>query len=227
MNTHPHIAIVEDDIDQRESLHLWLTLKDFQVWTAESAEVFYQHASIHPVDILIIDLGLPGEDGLQTIRRLRKSVRHGIIITSARSRVNNRLEGLAAGADYYLVKPVVPEELLLCIEALWQRMQEASQVGGWVLRVSTQELRAPCGTAIKLTPSEVLLLSHLAEQDKPVLKKDLITYMGADPKVASLHRLDAHLSRLRIKVKEMAKTPLPIIVVPGLRLKLDASLRVL
>ena len=227
MSLQPRIAIVEDDADQRESLQMWLSFKGYDVWAVESAEAFYLQAGSQPVDVLIIDLGLPGEDGLQTIRHLRQSVRHGIIITSARSRINDRLEGMGAGADYYLVKPVVPEELLLCVETLWQRMQEASQTGGWVLRVSAQELQAPCGAIIRLTPSEVLLLSHLAEQNGPVLKGDLVTLMGADPRVASLHRLDAHLSRLRRKVKEVTELALPISAVPGLRLKLDTQLTVL
>ena len=227
MSLRPRIAIVEDDADQRESLQLWLNFKGYDVWGVESAETFYLQAGNQPVDVLLIDLGLPGEDGLQTIRYLRESVRHGIIITSARSRINDRLEGMGAGADYYLIKPVVPEELLLCIETLWQRMQEAAQTGGWVLRVSAQELQAPCGTVIKLTPSEALLLRHLAEHDEPVLKKDLLAHMGGDPKFADMHRLDAHLSRLRGKVKKMTETRLPISPSPGLRLKLDAPLTVL
>lgn len=229
MNQRPHIAIVEDDADQRESLQLWLTLKGYAVWAVESAELFYSQSARQPVDILIIDLGLPGEDGLQTIRHLRQSVRHGIIITSARSRTIDRLEGLGVGADYYLVKPVVPEELLLCIESLWQRMREAVRdIGsGWVLRVSAQELQAPCGTVINLTPSEVVLLRYLAEQNEPLLKKDLLAYMGGDPRVADMHRLDAHLSRLRGKVRKATEIPLPISPLPGLRLKLDISLTVL
>lgn len=224
MNISPNIAIVEDDLDQRESLQMWLDLRGYQVWAVESAEEFYQMVEGEPVDILIIDLGLPGEDGLQTIRRLRESARHGIIITSARSRVNDRLEGLGAGADYYLVKPVVPEELLLCIEALWQRMQEAVQVSSWALRSGEQQLQAPCGAIIKLTPSEVLLLSYLAEQDEPIHKKELLVHMGADPRVADIHRLDAHLSRLRSKIRKASQMPLNITSAPGLRLKIETPL---
>lgn len=226
MGKRPHVAIVEDDPEQRESLTLWLTLKGYDVWAVESAEEFYSQMAVKPVDILIADLGLPGEDGVQMIHKLRQQARHGIIITSARSSIKDRLEGLGVGADHYLVKPVVPDELLLYIDALWQRIRESVHEGSWVLSCQRQVLQAPCGALIKMTPSEVLILSYLARQDAPVLKESLVVHLGADPNLVGLHRVDAHLSRLRIKLKKATKETLPIIAVPGLRLLLEAHITI-
>lgn len=236
---YPRLALVEDDPDQREALLAWLRMNDYQVWGAESAEAFYKRAIVAPVDILIIDLGLPGEDGIETIQHIRNSSNMGIIIVSARSSVDERVEGMQSGADLYLVKPVVPEELAVCIETLWQRINQQPAITKkpsteltdsarekWLLFTKERRLQAPNGLSAKLTPSELVILELCSGMGGTVKREDLVLALGADPKSFSMHRIDAHLSRLRKKISNTCKLTLPLATLPGLRLEFNGILEV-
>lgn len=236
MSTRPRLALIEDDPDQRESLLIWLRLKGYPVWAVESAEAFYKQAVVNPVDIIIIDLGLPGEDGLQTIQHLRESTRLGIIIVSARSHIQDRMQGMQLGADQYLVKPIIPDELMLYIEALWQRIVDAASsqgglpaeptrpVAAWLLLEQQLQLQTPKGMSIALTPSELLILTQLIEHQTPMERKALALTLGGNPRSYDMHRIDAHLSRLRRKLKQVTDEPLPILSLPGSRLQLTETI---
>jgi two-component system response regulator PhoP len=229
---HPRIALVEDDPDQRESLLAWLRMNNHQVWAVESAEAFYKQAIVNPVDILIIDLGLPGEDGIETIKHIRESSEMGIIVVSARSSAAERVTGMKTGADQYLVKPIVPEELAVCIETLWQRIRPHasttsspsatptdSSKTAWRLFSAERTRHAPNGCTVKLTPSESIILEACAHTTKPLKREDLIESLGGNPKSFSMHRIDAHLSRLRKKVSDSCALSLPLSSLPGARLE--------
>lgn len=231
--SNPKLALVEDDLEQRETLHTWLRLNNYPIWSTESAESFYKMAVVDPVDILIIDLGLPGEDGITTIQHLRKHTSIGIIVVSARSLSADRVLALQSGADIYLVKPVVPEELLSCINNLWLRIQfanrpeiqttlyesdqETDEV--WRLLCSHRNLISPSGVSVKLTPSELAILTAFVQAQGPLSRNDIIIALGANPKSFQMNRIDVHLSRLRSKISNTCQMPLPVNLLPGSRLE--------
>jgi CheY-like chemotaxis protein len=103
MITNARIALVEDDQDLRQSTLEYLTLAGFSVWGAGSAEAFYRQFAADPVDVVVLDIGLPGEDGLGVAAMLKANPHVAIIILSARDGLDDRLLGLRAGADRYLV----------------------------------------------------------------------------------------------------------------------------
>lgn len=234
----PRLCIVEDDQEQRETLHTWLKLNDYPIWSTESAESFYKTATVNPVDIVIIDLGLPGEDGFSAIRHLRKHSTIGIIVVSARSLATDRVDALQSGADIYLIKPVVPEELLTCIENLWRRIQPpaldsqmslgltaTAQQGlqtmndVWHLGCAERYLVSPNGISVKLTPSEIAIMDAFSKANGPLSRHDIILALGANPKSFQMNRIDVHLSRLRNKILNACQMTIPITLLPGSRLQ--------
>lgn len=227
MSPIPHLALIEEDPEQRESLLLWLQLKEYRVWGAESAEAFYRKLQQSRADIVIIDLGLSGENGLQTIHHLRTKGRLGIIIVSARSSTKERLQGIKQGADLYLVKPVEPAELALYIDSLWQRMNEASLTpsdGVWILERKLRQLQTPHGATLSLTPSELVIIDVLAGSAAPLPRSELVVHLGGDLRTFAMHRIDAHLHRIRSKLKQVSEESLPMRTLPGARLEWTAAI---
>lgn len=225
------LALIEDDRDQRDSLASWLQMDGFAIWAVDSAEAFYKHHSIEPVDIVIVDLGLPGEDGLEVIRHLRSKLTLGIIVVSARSQVSDRLCAIEAGADNFLVKPVVTDELALYIRGLAKRLQplplDKSPTQAWQLNKQQRELISPNGERIALTSTEAILLLRLAEHNQAVSRQDLVQALGENPEQYDYHRLDVHLSRLRGKTRKGEGQAINIISVPRARLQLMDKVEVL
>lgn len=126
MKHQPHppirIAIVEDDADLLLSTQEFLSAAGYQVWGASNAEIFFRRCAAEPVDIVLLDIGLPGEDGLSVAALLQANTRIAVIILSARDAVEDRLAGMRAGADRYLVKPVNLIELAANIDAVAKRL---------------------------------------------------------------------------------------------------------
>ena len=102
----PRIAIIEDDPDLRDTMVDYLQSEGYPAWGVESAEFFYRRYAVEKIDIVIVDIGLPGEDGLSVTAHLHGLPELAVIIVSARGTLDDRLAGLRAGADRYLVKPV-------------------------------------------------------------------------------------------------------------------------
>lgn len=116
------IALVEDDNDLRSSTEEFLQATGHHVWGVATAEAFYRRFVIDPVDIVILDIGLPGEDGLSLAHLLRANPAIVVIILSARDAVEDRLAGLRTGADRYLVKPINLLELAANVKAVAKRL---------------------------------------------------------------------------------------------------------
>lgn len=238
-NKKPKLAIIEDDPEQREALQTWLQINSYPCWCTDSAESYYKTAAVNTVDILIIDLGLPGEDGFTTIQHLRENSSIGIIIVSARSQASDRIRGLQCGADMYLVKPVVPEELLSCIDNLWRRLNTTTdtppqntalidtitRADTWQLCCTQRHLVSPNSTVVKLTPSELSILKAFAQANGPLSREEIITALGADPKSFLMNRIDVHLSRLRSKIQSNCQIKLPITPLPGSRLEFTGKIQ--
>ncbi|PJI99003.1 DNA-binding response OmpR family regulator [Acidovorax sp. 69] len=223
----PSIAIVEDDSDQLHSIEEFLLDSGYSVWGACSAEAFYKGFTFQPVDVVILDLGLPGEDGLSVASLLKSRPDVGVIILSARDSLDDRLAGMRAGADRYLVKPVNLLELAANIDATASRLLPRGSVGTdmplptiplpaaqpacWVLAIKEWVLSSPQGRCLQLTTHEFMFLQQLMRADgQPVPKRDLSTHLFGARAQNGAERLNLLLTRLRKKAAEAFAEPLPV-----------------
>lgn len=123
--TKPRVAVVEDDDDLRDNLLYFLNAYGYPVWGAESGEAFFQRLVANEVDVLVLDVGLPGEDGLAIAQRAAQLRTMAVIILSGRDSENDRQTGLDSGADLYLVKPVDLREIRASIDEVWLAQRAA------------------------------------------------------------------------------------------------------
>ena len=214
------VAIVEDEVVQRTCVELFLQNCGFTVWGAPSAEAFYRQLAAQPADVVLVDRGLPGEDGLSLIRHLHEIGRYGIIALTGCGSVADRIAGLDAGADQYFVKPVDLHELAAGIRALVRGRSRttmpthrAPDVGHapWHINRMERALVSPLGQGVKLTSREMELLECLLkEPDCTVPKAHIIKTLGAPDEPEGYHRVEALISRLRKKVEQESGLALPI-----------------
>jgi two-component system, OmpR family, response regulator PhoP len=196
------VAVCEDDEDLRDILLQGLGDQGLRVFGVPSAETLGTFLASAVVDILLLDIGLPGEDGYSVARRLhRDHPSLGIIMITARGGVDDRVRGLAGGADLYFVKPVELAELVAAIRSLHRRLvpAAASVAPGaeWQLDRIHSTLCSPGGARVPLVESERRLLAELAANPGGTLDKArLLASLGWDSK----HRVEALISRLRKKV---------------------------
>jgi DNA-binding response OmpR family regulator len=225
MNTHARIALVEDDADLLLSTQEYLSLAGFSVWGAGSAEAFFRRFVADPVDVVVLDIGLPGEDGLSVTELLKKNPQVAVIILSARDSLDDRLAGMRAGADRYLVKPVNLAELAMNIDAVIKRLElplarasldlprQVSDQGSQQWKLDTQGwlLTSPSGQHLKLTAREFALLHRLIKvQGQAIPKKDLSDEIFGLRVSNATDRLNVLVTRLRKKAADTLSEPLPI-----------------
>lgn len=173
-----HILVVDDDPRIKELLRRTLAFAGYSVAVAGSGEEALARRLESPPDLIVLDVMLPGLDGLEIARRIRAAgERVPILMLTARDSVGDRVEGLAAGADDYLVKPFDPKELLARVMALLRRSEPDRQE---VLRFADLELNMAARVAhrgareIELSPTEYELLLLFLRQPRQVLTRDLI-----------------------------------------------------
>lgn len=214
-----NIAIVEDNDDLREELSFFLTANGCRVWESRSAELFWRQLHAEPTDIVLIDVGLPGEDGYGIVQHLSQLNRYGLIMLTARGSQNDKLSGLQSGADLYLIKPINFSKLLEQINDLWQRLlgddtrilKDSSNVPfvpvsserkpDFQLDRANFQVNMVGQSAIALTPIEFSLMERLLDFPEQVQsKQDLYDHLWGDNDV-ELHRVDVVLSRLRAKFR--------------------------
>lgn len=228
--THvPTVAIVDDEEDLSMNICLFLQAAGFEVWTANSAEHFYRQFANKKADVVIVDIGLPGEDGLSLIANLQEGNRGlGIIALTARGNVADRIAGLEAGADSYLVKPVDLYELAASIHAVLRRLdllessndatatarESGISPAQWVLSQTSRQLCTPEGSSLHLTSREFALLDCLMHQPEALVKKStLIMLFEADDEAqpsTDFHPVESILSRLRKKMLAETGLSLPV-----------------
>ena len=220
--TKPSIAIVEDDIDQLNNLQEFLVDSGYDVWCAGSAEAFYKGFTERPANVVVLDLGLPGEDGLSVASLLKSKPEVCVIILSARDSLDDRLAGMRAGADRYLVKPVNLLELAANIDATAIRLaakgeQEVHAVplsgteAPWVLAVKDWVLISPKGKPLQLTTHEFMFLQQLMRSGgQPQSKRDLGDLLFGPRAQNGAERLNLLVTRLRKKAADAFDEPLPV-----------------
>lgn len=226
MTSHIHdklarVAVVEDDADLRDNMLEYLQVQGYPVWGVGNAEDFYRRFAVDVVDVVVLDIGLPGEDGISAARHLRELPNLMVIIVSARDALEDRLAGLKAGADRYLVKPVDLAELVANIEAVGRRPATISAMGRiqeekpktvlWRLAKQGWRLTGPDGKVLGLTAREFLLLKCLFEANGETVPRKLIADKIIGARVFnSDERLDVMLARLRKKCAATLGQPLPV-----------------
>ena len=199
-----HLALVEDEADFADYLRRGLTYEGYGVSRVPSAEAAFGLVRRQRPDLVILDIMLPGMDGLTCCRQLRESGYSGaVLMLTARGAVNDRVSGLDAGADDYLVKPFAFDELLARLRSLLRRSGTTGQirsVAGMEIDAGLHEVRSG-KTAIALTRTEFDLLMLLCDPPGQVVTRDvLLERLWGDSPDQESNVLEVYVSRLRRKL---------------------------
>lgn len=198
------IIVVEDNADLREEVLFQLQHAGHVAEGAADATAMDALLARGAWDIALVDIGLPGEDGLSIARRLRRDTAMGIVMLTARGGLADRVQSLSEAADAYLVKPVEMPELLAVVASLERRMAPPpADTPAWLLDVARRELRAPDGRAVPLTETEFRLMGAMAWAFPEVAtRRALAGALGEEDFVNfDERRLEAAISRLRRKLE--------------------------
>lgn len=224
------IALVEDHFRLREELSVYLSDEGFSLQIADSAEELTSVLSKHPIDIIILDLNLPDEDGISICKRIRTTYPEiGIIILSGRVTHSDRAKGYNAGADVYLTKPSHPTEIISVIKNLNKRLKRTVYEINWTLNIKANQLTSPSGDRLILSSTETLVLKELSLSLTYASKERLLTHFtdANESNRSNIIRLEVLISRLRTKIKSTGNSELDIKAVRGLGYKLCNNLRIL
>jgi DNA-binding response OmpR family regulator len=221
----PRILIVEDDDHIRTALRLMFEGEGFSVDDASTGEVGVALFTRMTSDVAIVDVMLPGMTGFQTCEALRATSDVPIVIVSARDETADVVLGLESGADDYVTKPFVPEELLARVRAHLRRRPDKStnafQLGE--LRVIPNEgvVRHEDGAELHLTSTEFRLLTDLAAANGRVLsREDLLEHVWGYDYFGDSRLVDVHIRRLRMKIEPDPASPTYLVTVRGTGYKL-------
>ncbi|KIM00549.1 TorCAD operon transcriptional regulatory protein TorR [Paramagnetospirillum magnetotacticum MS-1] len=226
--TNPHILVVDDDREIRDLLTKFLMRHNLRVSAAKDGVEMMKMLDERRIDLVVLDLMLPGEDGLSLCRRMRES-RSGvpIVMLTAMGEDTDRIVGLEMGADDYLPKPFNPRELLARIKAVLRRTQASEDAPakpggtrlrflGWTLDLSSRDLLSPDGVMVALSAGEFGLLQVFVEHPRRVLSRDqLLDFARGRSAVPFDRSIDIQVSRLRRRIGDDARDPQIIKTVRG------------
>jgi two-component system, OmpR family, response regulator len=216
---NPHVLIVDDDREIRVLLADFLAKHGYRVDTAADTRAAARLIEDSRFDIVVLDLMLPGEDGLAFCRKLRASSTLPVIMLTALAEETDRIVGLEMGADDYLVKPFNPRELLARIKAVLRRTGANRSVAdaagnetlvfeGWRLDLGKRQLRASDAALIALTAGEFDLLAAFATHPQRVLSREQLLDLTKGRAAGPFDRsIDVQLSRLRRKIEADSTEP--------------------
>lgn len=215
------ISIVEGEAVLRQEMAFQLAHQGFRVESFENAAGFYRYLAVRPNTIAVLDIGLPGEDGIAICQYLRThDPMMGIVFVTASGRRDERLTGFAAGADAYLTKPVDMDELVLILRRFAMRFAAHKNVNdlprrgndhSWSMEPNSVFLTSPNGIRIKLSACEGQLLRKLLEKPgMPCTHAELGVALGLHPGEFDKHRIEVILSRLSGKVARSSGLELPL-----------------
>ncbi|MBK1868793.1 response regulator transcription factor [Aestuariivirga sp. YIM B02566] len=218
----PLVYLVDDDGDFRDEMVLGLSSLGLEAHGFHDAAALYRVCAARPPDIVVLDIGLDGEDGLSIAAHLRVSQSLGIVIATARSSVDDRVDGLMKGADAYLVKPIDVRELAATVVTLNERLKGLRAASRplpatpkWALVESGWVLTDGLGHRLRLTTSEQRFLGRLfSERGKTVERRVLVEALGADVYDFNYGHLDTIASRLRRRA-EKSNMSLPLHTIRG------------
>jgi len=220
METSPHILIVDDDKEIRDLLGRFLDKHGLRVTAAADGREMKKALEDRKIDLIVLDLMLPGDDGLTLCRNLRAASSVPIIMLTAMGEEMDRIVGLEMGADDYLAKPFNPRELLARIKAVLRRADDRSsgrgpgaeetvfQFSGWRLNAGRRELTSPEGVMVALSGGEFELLFAFVGHPGRVLSRDQLLDLARGREAQPFDRsIDVQVSRLRRKIDDDPKNP--------------------
>jgi two-component system, OmpR family, response regulator len=232
-----HILIVDDDAETRSLLQKYLQKQGYRVTAAADGKALRRAVEVGRPDLIVLDLMLPGEDGLQLCRDLRMRSNLPVIMLTARGEETDRIVGLEMGADDYLGKPFNPRELLARIKSVLRRARslpgnlerdsaKTFTFAGWTLEVATRNLTAPDGVVTPLSGSEFKLLRAFLAHPHRVLSRDQLIDIMISRDAGPFDRaIDVQVSRLRQRLRDDAREPRIIKTVRGEGYVLAAEVR--
>lgn len=222
------VAIVEDDPGIRDLVRMLLTREGFEVLAMENSASLDVDGVLERLDCLILDLMLPGEDGLEICQRLRaRWPRLPILIVTAKDDPIDRIIGLEIGADDYLAKPFNKRELLARLRSIIRRTRDIDTAAseengdnfrfdGWLLRLGARDLTNPAGEPVGLTTSEFDLLHAFVMHPRRILSRELLIDWTRGGHASPVDRvIDVQMSRLRRKLGDDPREPAMIRTVRG------------
>ena len=230
MNHQPHILMVDDDPDVREMVEEYLGAQGFRVSTAPGGAELRSILARERADLVLLDIKMPGEDGLSLARYIRENFSTGIIMVTAAGEVVDRIIGLEIGADDYVAKPFDPRELLARVKSVLRRLtsedsksdvsdaKPANEVrfGRCLLNLEAQTMRTLDGETVPLTSMEFDLLKAFAARPNRVLTRDQLLDLAHNRPWDPFDRsIDIRINRIRRKIEPDPAKPQTIKTVRG------------
>lgn len=220
------LLLVDDEPSLREPLAEYLTGQGFRVTEAESAAKARSNINQQRPDLVLLDIMMPGEDGLSLCRHLIETKGPPVILLTARGEATDRIVGLEMGADDYIVKPFEPRELVARIRSVLRRTPNIVSAGdtndrlylfeGWVLDPLKRKLIDPEGVAVPISTAEFRLLTAFLDHPRAVLDRDRLLDMVQGRSAHLFDRaVDNQVSRLRRKIETDNRDPQFILTVRG------------
>ena len=225
MSENGHILVVDDQQEICDLVREYLTDEGFRVSTANDGAGLRGVIAREAIDLVILDVVLRGEDGLQLARELRSQSDVGIIMLTGRGETVDRIIGLEMGADDYLSKPFHLRELLARVRSVLRRglrggdaspSRERVRFAGWTLDLASRELLSPAGDDVRLTTGEYELLAAFVGHANQVLSRDRLLDLSRHREAGPFDRtIDVQVGRLRRKLEDDPKNPAVIKTVRG------------
>jgi two-component system OmpR family response regulator len=238
-SARPHVVALDDDPSVRTLLADYLGGNDLRVTAVATGAEFAAVLERDPADVVLLDLRLPGEDGMHIARRLRERSWTPILMLTGRKEEADRVMGLEVGADDYLTKPFSPRELLARVRALLRRAKghatvadsiakvRAIRFGGWELNVGLRRLKGSDGTSLELSNGEFSLLAAFLAVPGRVLTRDQLLELSRLHNAEVYDRsIDVQILRLRRKIEVDAARPKFIRTLRGLGYVFESAVEV-
>ena len=219
MNRTPHLMVVDDDTKIRRGLAKFFAEQGLRVTVAADGRDMFEKLTGARVDLIVLDVMMPGEDGLSLLRRLRTGTNIPVILLTARAEETDRIIGLEIGAEDYVCKPFSLRELLARVRVVLRRglvseteaSTRAASIFGferWLLNARARTLTSPTGAHVELTTGEFDLLLAFAEHPNRVLNRDQLLDLARGRDSMSVDRaMDVQVMRLRRKLEQDPQNP--------------------
>jgi DNA-binding response OmpR family regulator len=218
MSGPAHIVVVDDDADVRTTVSEYLRRNGFAVSEADGGEALRALMAQRPIDLAVLDVNMPGDDGLTLAREIRASGEAGIIMLTARADDVDRIVGLEIGADDYITKPYNPRELLARVRSVLRRasrggeapatMGREVQMGKCRLNLDSRKLFEADGSEVPITAMEFDLLKCFAEHPRRVLSRDQLLDLAHSKEMEAFDRsIDTRITRIRRKIEKDPAKP--------------------